>query len=147
MSRFTGWTLQSIANLETDLDIQTKPISKLLKLSPKATSKPDYPGMICKALKVLGIESVREYKFVHDRRFRFDIAIPEHKIAIEFEGGVWTKGRHTRGKGYISDTKKYNLAVMNGWELLRYTTEDTKGDMWEYVVAAEIKELIELKNL
>ena len=60
----------------------------------------------------------------------------------EYEGGVWTKGRHTRGKGYINDTKKYNLAVMNGWKLLRYTVEDTKQVNWECGIVEDVRKLI-----
>jgi very-short-patch-repair endonuclease len=65
----------------------------------------------------------KEFKFLQDRRFRFDFAWPEEKLAVEIEGGVWTGGRHTRGKGYISDMEKYNLATLNGWKLLRYTPD------------------------
>lgn len=37
----------------------------------------------------LGVECVKEYRFHDKRKWRFDYAIPEHKIAIEVEGGVW----------------------------------------------------------
>lgn len=72
-------------------------------------------------LKQDGIEVQMEYKFHPDRKWRFDIAIPEHMIAIELEGGVWTRGRHTRGQGYINDCTKYNTATSMGWRVLRYT--------------------------
>jgi len=54
------------------------------------------------------------------RRWRFDYAFPEVKVAIELEGGVWSNGAHTRGKHYISDMEKYNSAVELGWVVLRY---------------------------
>jgi len=53
--------------------------------------------------------------------WRFDVAIPEYKIAIEFEGGAWSGGRHTRGAGFIGDIAKYNAATVHGWKVLRYT--------------------------
>lgn len=53
--------------------------------------------------------------------WRFDVCIPSKKIAIEFEGAVFTNGRHTRGLGYISDIDKYNAATVNGWKVLRFT--------------------------
>lgn len=68
-------------------------------------------------------ECVREYRFHPTRKFRFDYAIPSKKIAIEQEGGAWTNGRHTRGKGYTSDMEKYNLATSMGWRVLRFTPE------------------------
>lgn len=104
---------------------------------------PDYVAQIKQAIEIkLGLKCEREYKFVHDRRFRFDLAIPEKRIAIEFEGGVWSNGRHVRGKGYVNDCKKYNLATMHGWKMLRYTVEDTKRVAWEIIITDEIRKLI-----
>lgn len=62
-----------------------------------------------------------EHRFDPSRRWRFDFAIPAHKVAIEVEGGVFTNGRHTRGKGFIGDMEKYNRAVELGWFLIRIT--------------------------
>ncbi len=66
---------------------------------------------------------VSEYKFLNDRKFRFDFACPIAWIAIEIEGGTWTQGRHTRGKGYSSDCEKYNLAQLAGWKVFRFTSD------------------------
>jgi very-short-patch-repair endonuclease len=63
-----------------------------------------------------------QYRFAKPRRFRFDFAWPEHRVAVEIEGGTWRNGRHTRGAGYARDCEKYNLAVVNGWRVLRYTS-------------------------
>ena len=63
----------------------------------------------------------REYRFAPPRRWRFDFAWPDKKLAVEIEGGVWSKGRHTRGKGFINDCDKYNAAVLLGWRVLRFT--------------------------
>ncbi|MGL5914018.1 MAG: hypothetical protein ACRCZB_07615 [Bacteroidales bacterium] len=71
-----------------------------------------------------GIEAIMEHKFHPTRRWRFDFAIIEQKIAIEVEGGVWTNGRHTRGKGFIGDMEKYNTATAMGWRVLRVTHKD-----------------------
>lgn len=69
----------------------------------------------------LGIPYLREFRFHHKRRWRFDFFISDHNLAIEIEGGVWTGGRHTRGKGYISDCDKYNTATLMGYRVLRFT--------------------------
>jgi very-short-patch-repair endonuclease len=71
--------------------------------------------------KTIGQAVVSEHRFDPSRRWRFDFAIPAHKIAIEVEGGVFTQGRHTRGKGYINDLEKYNRATELGWCLIRIT--------------------------
>ena len=62
----------------------------------------------------------REYRFHHERRWRFDFAIPDQKIAIEIEGGVFVQGRHTRGSAFVKDCEKYNAAALLGWRALRF---------------------------
>ena len=67
--------------------------------------------------------AVQEFKFNPDRRWRFDFAWPEQKVAVEIEGGVWSGGRHTRGAGFIGDCEKYNAAVLSGWRIFRFTSK------------------------
>ena len=67
----------------------------------------------------LGVEAVREHRFAPPRRWRFDYAIVEQRIAVEVEGGVWTRGRHTRGSGFLKDMDKYNAAAVEGWCVIR----------------------------
>ena len=64
---------------------------------------------------------VLEYRFHPTRRWRFDCAWPEQKLAVELEGGIWQQGRHTRGRGFEADCRKYNAAVGLGWRALRLT--------------------------
>lgn len=64
---------------------------------------------------------VTEHRFHPTRRWRFDFAHPEAKVAVEVEGGQWTGGRHTRGAGYQADCEKYNEAQMLGWVVFRLT--------------------------
>lgn len=142
MSRFPGWSIKDIERLAAGGNCEVKVIQPERK-NKKLNDGPDYVGIISGALTMLKIEHVREYKFLHDRRFRFDIALPKHKIAVEFEGGIFTNGAHTRGKHYASDVKKYNLAVRHGWRLLRYTTADTNKTNWEFSVAEDVKRLIQ----
>lgn len=54
------------------------------------------------------------------RDWRFDFAWPEHHLAVEVEGGTWTRGRHNRGSGFAEDCEKYNAAAELGWTVLRY---------------------------
>lgn len=67
-------------------------------------------------------EPEREWRFC-ERRWRFDFAWPEKKLAVECEGGVWTNGRHTRGSGFVKDLEKYNRATVLGWRVLRFASE------------------------
>ncbi|OQC57677.1 MAG: hypothetical protein BWX54_01130 [Verrucomicrobia bacterium ADurb.Bin018] len=66
---------------------------------------------------------VREYVFANPRRWRFDLAWPERKIAVEIEGGVWILGRHQRPDGFRRDIDKYNRATLLGWRVLRVTPD------------------------
>lgn len=69
-----------------------------------------------------------------DRRWRFDFAWLEEKIAIELEGGVddrrkhRVRGRHIRPKGFQDDVEKYNAAAALGWTVFRVTTKDVQED-------------------
>lgn len=85
-------------------------------------NKSDKFVALCEA--ELGVKAIKEYRFTPKRKWRFDYAIPQYKIALEVEGGIWTKGRHTRPKGFIGDIEKYNTATLMGWKLLRTTPQD-----------------------
>ena len=63
----------------------------------------------------------REYRFDPTRRWRFDFAWPEKHIAVEIEGGQWVNGRHSRGKGFEADCRKYLAALIQGWTVVRAT--------------------------
>ena len=70
-----------------------------------------------------GQTCVCELQFHGTRKWRFDYAIPAAMVAIEVEGGAYTQGRHTRGKGFEADLEKYNTAESMGWHVLRVTPE------------------------
>jgi metal-sulfur cluster biosynthetic enzyme len=65
-----------------------------------------------------------EVKFDDVRMWRFDYAWPEYKVALEVEGGAFTRGRHTRGVGFVNDLTKYSEAAIQGWLVLRLTPTD-----------------------
>lgn len=62
-----------------------------------------------------------EYVFHPARKWRFDFANVKRKIAVEIEGGIWSGGAHTRGKGFEEDCEKYNEAALLGWQVYRFT--------------------------
>lgn len=91
-------------------------------------------------MQSLNIPYIEELKFCKTRRFRFDVAIPIINIAIEFEGIMAGKSRHTTVTGYTKDCEKYNLAICEGWRVLRYTIMNYTQ------VENDIKQIIE-KNI
>jgi len=56
------------------------------------------------------------------RQYRFDFAKPDLRIAIEIDGGQWIHGSHQRAQRYESDCDKLNSAALDGWLVLRFTT-------------------------
>jgi hypothetical protein len=65
-----------------------------------------------------------EYRFHHTRKFRFDYAWPANgHLALEIDGGIWVRGRHSGGAGQIRDMEKGNLAALMGWSVLHVTPQ------------------------
>lgn len=76
-------------------------------------------------LLTTGVKWEKEYKFHPVRKWRFDYACPELKIAIEYEGLFSAKSRHTTVTGFTGDCEKYNAAQIEGWIVLRFTAKST----------------------
>lgn len=71
---------------------------------------------------------IREHRFNPERRWRFDFAWIQSRVALEVEGGIWIQGRHTRGgKAFIADCDKYNAATLGGWKIFRVTGEHIRS--------------------
>lgn len=76
----------------------------------------------CRLLKLP--EPVAEFKFHPVRKWKFDWAWPDLKVALEQEGIVYTAdhkldGRHASRKGFTADIEKYAVAFSLGWRVLR----------------------------
>ncbi len=81
------------------------------------------------ALRALKIDFEQEFKFYPERKWKADFHLVGKKILVEVEGGIWSGGRHTRGKGYIGDMEKYNAATMMGYQVIRFSTEQVKSGL------------------
>ena len=74
------------------------------------------------SLRLNGLpEPVREYPFAQNlgRKWRFDFAWPEAKVALEVEGGLFVRGKHSTGVGIQRDIDKHNMALALGWAVAR----------------------------
>ena len=40
---------------------------------------------------------------------------------------TWTRGRHTRGRGFTADCEKYAEAALQGWTVLRFTRQQIES--------------------
>jgi hypothetical protein len=76
-----------------------------------------YAGAYCRELGIP--EPASEHHFHATREWRFDLAWPAQRIAIEVNGGNWINGAHARPRGLIDEYEKGNAAVMCGWRVLR----------------------------
>lgn len=75
---------------------------------------------------VIGIpRPLAEFRFAIEvgRDWRFDWAWPDHKLALEVDGGGYTRGRHHRFEGFSEDCIKINTAIVLGWRVLRATPQ------------------------
>ena len=104
---------------------------------PAKRSKPivDKVVGLLRLLKMHGLpEPETEYRFHPERKWRFDLCFPAHKLAVEVDGGVFIAGRHTRGVTYEKDCEKLCAAVVLGWRVLRVTPRHIKtGQAVEWI--------------
>ena len=61
----------------------------------------------------LGLHPEREYVFSADRKWRFDLAFPAQKLAIEIAGRY-----HLLHKRFRQDCERNNYATIHGWRVL-----------------------------
>lgn len=116
-----------------------KAVKPTKKVRQRANKRPLTDTFTAICLSELRMEVIKEFQFHPTRRWRFDYAIPSHKIALEVEGGVFSKGRHTRGAGFIGDIEKYNEATRLGWRVVRTVP-------WELNTRKTVQLLRELIN-
>jgi hypothetical protein len=108
---------------------------KPLKLAtPKANTDPATK----KRLKAWLLENVaiveQEYMFHPTRKWLFDFFLPDHNIAVEYEGFM-TQGAnvgHASIAGIMRDVEKYNEAQAMGIRVFRATAENIRtGSFFE----------------
>jgi hypothetical protein len=65
-----------------------------------------------------------EHVFKLGRRWAFDFAWPGFLVALEVQGGIWTRGRHVRGAALLAEWEKLNAAACMGWRILYCQPKD-----------------------
>ena len=94
------------------------------------------PCLLLGQLRDRGIIAMREYRFAKPRRWRADLFIKPDWL-LEVDGGMWTGGGHSGGKGQIDDMEKNNAAVMMGFRVLHFTPAQVEnGDAVKVVAGA-----------
>ena len=82
---------------------------------------------LAQQFRAVGLSPEREHRFHDTRKWRFDFAFVEDRLAVECDGGTHTQGRHTRAAGYAEDCRKMAEALLLGWRVLRVTGEHVKS--------------------
>jgi Protein of unknown function (DUF559) len=76
---------------------------------------------------------VLQYRALDDRGRQIgfgDMAWPEHKVLVEFDGNV-----HRERRVFVDDLRRQNRLVLEGWIVLRFTSADVLGRPDEVVAA------------
>lgn len=82
-------------------------------------------GWFCEAVGLP--EPAVEHRFAPPRRWRFDYAWPDRKVALEVQGGLFIQGRHSRGPALLKEHEKLNAAARLGWRVLFTTPTDVRN--------------------
>lgn len=105
-------------------------MTPLARVQPRRRSQPRFgwpeelANQVC-FVRTLSLAKM-EYQFHDTRKWRFDLAWPSEKLAVEVDGGGFVNGRHSRGTGIEKDCEKYAEAMLLGWRVLRVTPRQVK---------------------
>lgn len=102
-----------------------------------AAMRQKYAATIARWVKsgVVTVPPVLEYRFHKRRRWKFDYAWPERRVAIEVQGGG-PRHHHATRKGVENDYVKTCTAQVMGWRVLPMTPRQFCGQFGESVMRA-----------
>lgn len=129
---------------KTPQAVQNAPEKPKASQCPKDKAKATVIGPV--VWKAFGVpQPVPEFRFAEPRRWRFDYAWIEQKIALEIDGGAWdfAPGRHNRRAGFVKDQEKRNSAVLLRWGVLHCTPQDVKDGS----IFATIRQALKLEEV
>ncbi len=73
-------------------------------------------------LRVAGLKAERQFAFAPGRRYRADFRVGN--LLIECQGGMWIRGRHTRGgKSYEAECSRLNTGTLLGYRWLWFVAD------------------------
>jgi very-short-patch-repair endonuclease len=97
-------------------------MTRLIRLDHDPAGRPDHEAALLGQVLAAGLpRPERQVRFLAGRRWAFDFAWPDRRVAVEVEGGIWSAGRHVRGDGFERDAIKYSEAAIAGWLVVRVT--------------------------
>ncbi|MGI9665539.1 MAG: type IV toxin-antitoxin system AbiEi family antitoxin domain-containing protein [Acidimicrobiia bacterium] len=81
-----------------------------------------------------------EYAIPWDPIRRFDVAFPDHKVAVEWDSRRW----HSQADGFQRDRERDRQAAVHGWIVLRFTWSDVRNSPLD--VTGVIRQTLELRS-
>ena len=71
---------------------------------------------------------VREFYFAKPRMYRADVALPDRKLLLEYDGMTYakTKAGHSTGPALENDRRRDIIAILAGYTTLRFTEKMVK---------------------
>lgn len=89
-------------------------------------------------------QPIPEFLFYPDRKWRFDFAWPDLKVAVEVQGGTrLAKGGHNTHDGIRRSCEKLNAAARLGWRVFQFTNDmvndHSAGEFMESIIPRETK--------
>lgn len=86
-------------------------------------------------LDLLGFE--REVRFIDGRKFAFDAALPDVKVAVEYSGIMGLGASHASVSGLVRDAWKLNEAQLRGWTVITANAKSVEdGSAMDQVIRA-----------
>ena len=101
----------------------------------------DLEDLLAQQMQFVGLPvPEREYRFASPRRYRADFAYPEKKILVEVQGGIYTRGAHSRGVGLERDYEKLNLAQLLGYKVFQFSRKMIESGEAILILEKSLKE-------
>lgn len=99
----------------------TKSKTKTAQAQIKESESSALERAILTQIKMCGLpEPETQAMLIPGRKWRWDLAWPSKRLAVEIQGGIWTRGKHGRASGIIKDMDKLNAAQLAGWRVLQF---------------------------
>lgn len=118
----------------TPLEIATAKVKRETNQARQAARR----SRLCRALLDRGVRLPEfEHEFYGEktaRPWKFDLAYPDVRLAIEIDGAVFSGGRHVRGDG---DRIKYAQAAAYGWRVIPFSTTQIDRQIEECAATIE----------
>lgn len=93
-------------------------------------------GVVEQVYAITGTRGETEYQFDPSRKWRFDVAYPEHHVALELNG--WQS--HHRRDRMEADNIKLAAAIRLGWRVFFATAKQAKSEAALWISVALEKE-------